>query len=120
MIHIKDNKLNLDIYFDGSIKEISSKKGYTKITSTRGVDFTEHIRGVINLQITIDYLTKEDYEKLKLMFFNSSSGLLINEDTTSKTYSNYYIDGETLSLDSYEDYINKIYYYKGGISLNKQ
>lgn len=120
MIYIYDKTNDIYISLEGNINEELNKRGYNEIMSTRGVCYQEHTRGVININIEINDLNIEDYNKLKLIFLNSKSDLYIENDDTGLVYSKYYIKGDTLSLTKNEDVENKRYYYKGNIILNKR
>ena len=120
MIYISDIKNNIYISLDGQINEELNKRGYNEITSTRGVCFQEHIRGVININIDVNYIDEKNYNKLKLMFLTSNSELYIEDDDTGSVYNKYIIKGDTLSFSKNQDVENKKYYYKGNLLLNKK
>lgn len=118
MIKISSN--NMSIAFEGSIKLIPTKRGLSKTTTNVGLEKTEFVRGVVNLRITIDYMTEDDYEKLITVFISSNNGVDIKDMNRGRYFSNYYIDGETIEFDEKEDVKNNTYYYIGGIQLNKR
>lgn len=120
MIYIYDKKNNTHISLEGEIKEDINKRGYTEIMSTRGLCFQEHTRSVIDVNIDIRYLSNEDYNKLKLLFMTSKSSLFLEDDDTGSIYSDYIFKGSSLSLSKEQDYDNKVYYYKGTLSLMKK
>lgn len=120
MIYLYDEMNNITVQFNGRIKENLTKRGYNTVTSTRGEEFQEYIRGVINLNIEIIYMTEEEYENFKLVFLNSTSSIYVEDDTTGKVYKNYNIQGDSYSFDKDEDYDTKSYFYKGNITLNKK
>lgn len=120
MIRISDNNIGVSVVFEGDIKEISRKINYNEIISIRGKRYTESSRGVTDLESTIDFLSESDYKKLQDIFLLSNISLEIEDLDTGKIYMGYYITGDTLSLDRYEDFMEKIYYYKGGLSLYKR
>lgn len=120
MIEIYDESLGLSVVFQGKIKEIPKKRGYTEIESIRGQKFSEHLRGVINLSIEIIHMSLEDYEKLKQIFLSSNKTLTLDNLSKGNSYYGYYIIGDTLTLDEYEDFDNKTFYYKGELSLERR
>lgn len=118
MIKISSN--NMSIVFDGSIKRVPAKRGLSKTTTNVGLEKTEFVRGVVNLHITIDYMTEDDYEKLITVFISSNNKIDIEDMNRGRYFSNYYIDGETLEFDEKEDIEYNTYYYIGGMQLNKR
>ncbi|MGL6185540.1 MAG: hypothetical protein ACRC1T_09210 [Clostridium chrysemydis] len=117
---IKISSSGISVFFEGSIKRLPSKRGLSKTTTNVGLDKTEFVRGVVNLSITIDYMTEDDYDKLTTMFISSNNRIDIEDMNRGRYFSNYYIDGEMLELDEKEDIENNTYYYVGGIQLNKR
>lgn len=118
MISIYESNMDILINIEyGSIQKTPKKRNYNEITSLKGVVFQEFSRGVIDLTITIDYMSEEDYEKLELVFLNSVDKLVIEEYDTGKIYNNYMIQGDSLSLTSQENYSTGELYYKGNLVL---
>lgn len=120
MIRISDSNIGVAITFEGNIKEIARKINYNEIVSIRGRRFSESSRGVTDLDAKIEFLSEDDYGKLQDIFLLSNKKLEIEDLDTGKIYMDYYISSNSLSLDRYEDFIEKIYYYKGGLTLFKR
>lgn len=120
MIIIYDNFLGINIKLEGSIQEIPKKMNYSEIITIRGSILSESSRSVINLNLTINFLNETGYKKLQDIFLYGNKKLLIEDLSTGKTYNNYFIQGDTLNLESLEDVDMKKFYYKGGINLNKR
>ena len=120
MINIYDEELGISINLEGNLKEIARKINNNEIISIRGSRFSEKSRSVIDLDLNIKYISEEKYKQLQDIFLYSNSELYIENLDEGRIYKNYYIQGDTLSLDKYEDYENEKYYYKGGISLFKR
>lgn len=120
MIRITDNRIGVQILFEGKIKEVSKKINFNELTSIRGGRFTESVRGVKDLEVTINYIAENDYNRLQDIFLLSNNSLEVENIDTGKIYVGYFIAGDTISLDEYEDYENKNYYYKGGLNLYKR
>ena len=120
MIIVYDSMLGIEVELEGSVKETPKKINYSEITTIRGSVFSESSRGVINLSLTIDYITEEDYYRLTDIFLYGNNSLLIEDLDTGRTYKNYFIQGESLSLDRMVDYDSKTYYYKGGLNIFKR
>lgn len=120
MIYIYDKQNNIYVSLEGTIKEDLEKRGHNEIMSTRGIYYHEQIRGVVNISISISNMSEKDYNKLKLIYLNSTSDLYIEDDDTGAVYSKYFIKGNTLSFEKYEDVDLKNYFYKGNITLNKR
>lgn len=120
MINIYDEELGIAIDIEGVLKEVARKINNNEIISIRGSRFSEKSRSVIDLDLTIKYISEDKYKQLQDIFLYSNNKLYIENLDEGKAYKNYYIQGDTLSLDKYEDYENEKYYYKGGISLYKR
>lgn len=120
MIYVYDRTNKIYISLEGNITEELNKRGYNEITSTRGIQFQEHTRGVIDINIEISYLSESDYKKLKLMFLTSKSQFFIEDDDLGVVYNNYLFKGNNLSLSREKDVENKTYYYKGNLYLVKR
>lgn len=120
MIYIYDRLNNIYVGFEGIISEDLNKRGYNEVISTRGYKYQEQIRGVVNINIEILYMSSEDYKKLKIIFLNSTSDLYIEDDDTGTVYSKYCFKGDTLSLTKNENLEAREYYYKGNISFDKR
>lgn len=120
MIEIEDITLGIVVNLDGKIKETPRKVNYQEIVSIRGVRFTEQARGVIDLSLDITYIDEDNYKKLQDIFLYSNNSLSIENLDKGKMYKNYYIQGDSMSLDEYEDIDNQVYYYKGTLILNKR
>lgn len=118
MIILKSNN-GLTVNLKGRINRSPTKRGNSVIETNLGLEKTENIRGVINLQLTIQYITEEEYYKLETMFLTSQS-VDIEDSNKGVYYSKYYIAGDTMSLEEKEDVENKAYYYVGGIQFNKR
>lgn len=119
MISIYDNTLGISVILNGKLKEIPKKRGYNEIETIRGNKIKEYIKSVINLNLTIDYIDEENYEKLKQLFLFSTTNIKIVNDKNNKIYNNYMIIGDTLSLEEYENFIDSTLYYKGEIILER-
>lgn len=120
MIQIYDSTLGITLTFQGKIKEIAKKMNYNEVTSIYGRRFSESVRKVIDLETTIEFLDELSYKKLQDIFMFSNGELEIHNIDTGKMYRGYIIGGDSLSLDEFEDFDNKILYYKGGLLLNKR
>lgn len=120
MIRITDKNIGITISFEGELREKATRINHNEIISIRGRRFSESARSVIDLEAKIEFLSDDDYNKLQDIFLLSNKALEVEDLDTGKIYVNYYIIGDSLSLDRYEDFIEKIYYYKGGITLQKR
>lgn len=120
MIRILCEDIGTQVLCKGKIKGVLRKLHFNEIVSIKGGRFTESVRGVKDLEVTVDYMSEEDYEKLQDVFLFSNTKLEIEDIDTGKIYVSYYIGGDTLTLEQHEDYINRNYYYKGGFSLLKR
>ncbi len=120
MIRVTDKNIGVSVNFEGSIKEIARKINHNEIISIRGRRFSESSRGVTDLETRIEFLSEDDYGRLQDIFLLSNEKLEIEDLDTGKIYIDYYISGDSLSLDRQEDFMEKIYYYKGGITLFKR
>lgn len=118
MIILKSNN-GLSVSLKGRIGRNPTKRGNNIIETNLGLEKTESTRSVINLQLTIQYITEEEYYKLETMFLTSES-VDIEDTNKGVYYSRYYIAGDTMSLEEKEDAEDKAYYYVGGIQLNKR
>lgn len=118
MIRITSN--GISVLFEGTIKRIPTKRGLVKTITNIGMDKTEFVRGVVNIVITIDYMTEDDYDRLSTIFITANNKIDIEDMDRGRYFSNYYIEGETLDLDEKEDVESNTYYYIGGIQLNKR
>lgn len=110
----------ITVTFDGNIRLVPTKRGLVKTSTAVGLDKTEYVRGVVNLNITIKYMTEDDYNKMITMFISDNNSIDIEDTSRGRYYSRYYIDGETLELEEAEDIENNTYYYFGGVQLNKR
>ena len=81
---------------------------------------SEKSRSVIDLDLTIKYISEDKYKQLQDIFLYSNNKLYIENLDEGKAYKNYYIQGDSMSLDEYEDIDNQVYYYKGTLILNKR
>ena len=120
IINIYDEELGVSINIEGSLKEVARKINSNEIVSIRGTRFSEKSRSVIDLDLTIKYINENNYRQLQDIFLYSINKLYIENLDEGTVYKNYYIQGDTFSLDKYEDYENEEYYYKGSISLYKR
>lgn len=120
MINIYDSSLGVDCNLDGVIKEVGRKRNYNEITSIRGKVFTESSRPVKDIDLEVVYMDEDDYNKLMDIFLYSNKNLIISDIDSGKIYSNYFIKGDTFSLERKIDDGNKVYYYKGNISIWKR
>lgn len=120
MIYIYDEKKNIYFSFDGKINENLNKRGYNEIMSIRGQYFQEYTRGVIDLSITIEYMSEESYDNFKKIFLTSTNNLYIENDSDGKVYNKYYIKGDSYSFDKKENASTNEFYYEGSITLNKR
>lgn len=119
MIKITEEKLGLNIVLDGDIKEIPTKINHNEIISIYGFRFTESARSVIDIQVNISYLDEQGYKDLQDIFLYSRGNIIVENLDKGRIYKNYYINGNTMSLDEYEDMELRNYYYKGTLLLNK-
>ena len=118
MINISGKGIN--IILDGKIKRTPALRGYNSIETVRGVVKTEHTRGVVNIDIDITHIDHYNYEKLEVLFLSKNNKLEIEDIDRGVIYTNYYITGESLTLDEKEDLINCEYYYTGLLRLSKR
>lgn len=119
MINIKgDNNLKCEL--EGNIVETPTKIGYKEETTIHGEIRGEFIRCVLNLNLTIKYISSENYEKLKDIFFYENNRIELTDTKKGKIYGNMYISGESLSLEEHVDKLHNIYYYSGNIIINSR
>lgn len=119
MINIFDDTLGLSVTLEGKIKEIPKKINHNEIISIQGFRFTEMSRGVIDISLDIIYINETNYRTLQDLFLYSKGTLIIENLDRGQVYKNYYIQGDTINLDEYENLEEQEYYYKGNILLNK-
>lgn len=120
MLVIYDAKLGVDCNLEGNLYEVGRKRNYNEITSIRGRIFTESSRPVKDLEIEVMYMSEDEYNKLMDMFLYSNDTLLISNTDDGKIYSNYFIKGDSFSLERKLNDKLKEYYYKGNITVWKR
>lgn len=120
MIIINDTNSGLSCTCVGKLSRQPSKRGYSEIESIRGQVFTEKVRSVINLNLTIDEMSEEDYFTLEKMFISDNMSLDIEDVDRGVEYSNYFIKGDSIQLEENENYDTKEYYYAGSLVLAKR
>ncbi|MGL6167451.1 MAG: hypothetical protein ACRC0Y_04090 [Fusobacteriaceae bacterium] len=114
---ISNNGVSLE--FDGKISRLPSKRGLSVVETNLGVEKSESIRPVVNLEISVLYISEEDYYKLESIFFTSTY-VDIEDSSRGVYYSKYYISGDRIQLEEREDVVSNTYFYVGGIQLNKR
>lgn len=119
MIKITNIETGLSVIFKGSISRIPTKRNYNKITTIRGQELVEQVRGVINISLQIEEMNESEYFKLEKLFLFENNSLEITDIGKGNSYVNYFIDSETLNLERKEDYSKKEYYYTGNLNINK-
>lgn len=120
MIIISDKLTGLSCQLEGKFKRTPTKRGYSEKMSNEGEMLGESIRAVIDLSLTIEKISQTDYDNLEKIFLTGNSRLDITDDSRAVEYNNYYIQGESFSLEEKEDYDTKTYYYTGGLIIKKR
>ncbi|MGL6098477.1 MAG: hypothetical protein ACRC0G_02510 [Fusobacteriaceae bacterium] len=117
---IKLTSQGVSVVLEGRVAIAPTLRGLVSTTTALGAEKTESIRGVVNISISVKYITEENFENLTTMFLTANNNISIEDTNRGKYYSNYYITGESMSLEEKEDIQNNAYYYVGGINLNKR
>lgn len=120
MIVITDTNSGITCMCAGSLSRQPSKRGHNEIESIRGQVFTEQVRSVINLTLTIKEMPEEMYFNLEKIFMSEDSNLEIEDVDRGIEYTNYYIKGDSLQLEEDENYETKEYFYTGSVVLAKR
>ena len=117
---IELNNGSISVEFEGKIKQTPTKRGHVSSTSIYGEELSEYTRGVINLSITIEYISESEYQNLIDLFFDYNDSIDVEDKSRGNLFKNYYITGDSISLTEAEDLINKVYYYTGSITMNRR
>lgn len=116
MIKLETTSLGCEL--KGQIKTTATKRGYNSVQTIYGQEKQEYTRGVINISLTVDYISDDNYEKL-LDIFLSGNETSISDVVQGGEYVDYIISGETLNLVKNVDFEKRKYYYSGTIELHK-
>lgn len=116
MIKLETTSLGCEL--KGVITTTVTKRGYNSVETIYGQEKQEYTRGVINITLTVNYMSDDNYEKLFDIFL-SGNEISISDVTQGGEYIDYIISGETLNLVKNVDFEKRQYYYSGSIELHK-
>jgi len=110
---------NITTSFVGSLKPNYEKRNYTSYIFG-GVERESYVRVALNYDLTISYITEEEYNKLIYIFTNDNNSLSIIDEANNIYHSKLYIQGSGLSLEEKVNKIDGSKCYIGNLNLRRR
>lgn len=110
---------NITTSFIGSLKPNYDKRNYVSYVFG-GVERESYVRVTLNYDLTISYITEEEYNKLCYIFANDNNSLTIIDEANNVYHSKIYIQGNSLSFDEKPNKIDGSKCYVGNLVLRRR
>lgn len=120
MITLYNRDKGIYCSFEGFLQRIPTKIGNATYETALGRRKSEHIRNVIDINATIEYMSVSEYHKLEIMFLTANNSLEIEDLDNGILLTDYFITGDTLALTEKDDIEEHEKYYLGGLALGRR